>query len=230
MINTYNESKLHRTLKELYQIQNDGRTEVSVGSYICDVVDKSGNIIEIQTKNLGKLLPKLYSLHDTGKNILLVHPLPQTTIIESYSETGEKLSTRKSPKKQNWYTLFTELMGIYPLLQENWFQLEVLLVTVKEIRIKTAEPVQTVNKSRRFRKNWYKKDKELVEIIESKRFSNISDYLALLPEHPDVFCAKDLASKTGTNTAHKIMWVLKKAGIIEPVKKEGRTTYYSTAK
>ncbi|MCQ2982193.1 MAG: hypothetical protein MJ178_05515 [Treponemataceae bacterium] len=226
MINTYNESKLHRTLKELYQIQGDGETEVPIGTYICDVVEKSGNVVEIQTKNLGKLMAKLYALHEAGRKVLLVHPLPAVTIIETCTEDGEPVSRRKSPKKQNWYTLFTELMGIYPLLTENWFQLEVLLVTVKEKRIRTAEPVQLKNNSRRFKKNWYREDKELIEITETRRFSCPQDYLALLPEHPDVFCAKDLAGLAGANTAHKIIWVLKKAGIIAPVKKEGRTTYY----
>lgn len=227
MINTYNESKLHRTLKELYQIQNDGETEIPVGSYICDVVEKNGDVIEIQTKNLGKLMAKMYALHDAGRKVLLVHPIPAVTVIETYDETGNLISRRKSPKKQNWYSLFTELMGIYPLLKEDWFQLEALLVTVREKRIRTAEPVQLKNNSRRFRKNWYKEDKELVEITETKRFSAPADYLALLPDHPDVFCAKDLAAATGTSNAYKIMWVLKKAGMIEPVEKRGRTTWYS---
>ncbi len=227
MINTYNESKLHKTLKELYQIQYDGTVEVPVHSYVCDVVKPDGDVIEIQTKNLGKLLPKLYALHEEGKKILLVYPLPQKTIIESYSEDGLLLSSRKSPKKQNWYSLFSELMGIYPLLRESWFQLEVLLVTVKDIRIKTDTPIQLKNKSRRFKKNWYKENKELVEIVDTKRFSKPEDYLSLLPTHEDIFCAKDFTPVTGSTDAYKILWVLKKAGIIAPVKKEGRTTYYS---
>ena len=60
---TLNESKLHNSLKILYQEIYDGQTEVEQDGHIYDIVSKNGNIIEIQTKNLAKLLPKI--LHNT---------------------------------------------------------------------------------------------------------------------------------------------------------------------
>ena len=103
---------------------------------------------------------------------MLVYPQPTINIIETYTEDGLLISKRTSPKKLNWYSLFDELMGIYPILLEDWFTLEVLQTTIIEKRIKTPEPIQLINKSRRHRKDWYKKGKELLSINDSKTFTN----------------------------------------------------------
>ena len=60
MINTYNETKLHKTLKEIYAMKHDGaRTEVTCGKYIADILLEDGGIIEIQTGTLASLAPKI---------------------------------------------------------------------------------------------------------------------------------------------------------------------------
>lgn len=58
---TINESNLHHSLKVLYSEIYQGKTEVEQDGYIYDIVSKNGNIIEIQTKNLSKLLNKIQS-------------------------------------------------------------------------------------------------------------------------------------------------------------------------
>ena len=65
MINTYNETDLHKFFKEKYAKENQGNqgfTEVKVGEYICDIFTKESSIIEIQTTSLYKLVPKIESL------------------------------------------------------------------------------------------------------------------------------------------------------------------------
>ena len=79
---TLNESKLHNSLKILYQEIYDGQTETEQDGFIYDIVTKNGNIIEIQTKNLAKLLPKILKTTENGHNIKLIHPVPITTRIE----------------------------------------------------------------------------------------------------------------------------------------------------
>ena len=56
---TLNESKLHNSLKILYQELYEGQTEVEQDGHVYDIVTKNENVIEIQTKNLAKLLPKM---------------------------------------------------------------------------------------------------------------------------------------------------------------------------
>ena len=235
---TLNESKLHHSLKILYQEIYEGYTEASQDGFIYDIVTKNGNIVEIQTKNLAKLLPKILKTIENGHNIKLIHPIPLTTRIELSNEKGKVISKRKSPKKGCIYDVFRELTGIYPVMTNPHFSLEVVEIEMTEERVRTNEPVQSKNGRRRYRRNWLKTGKRLDEIINTRRFSSASDYLKLLPPLPQKFCAKDL--KTALNKlpdiprrsvdAHLIIWVLSHAGIIEQVKSKSRTKYYKKAK
>lgn len=232
---TLNESKLHNSLKILYQELYEGQTEVEQDGHIYDIVTKNGNIIEIQTKNLAKLLPKILDTIEKGHNVKLVHPLPLVTIIELKDEEGNIISKRKSPKKGSIYSIFRELTGIYPLMTNPHFSLEVVEIEMTEERVRTAEPVQSKNGRRRFRRNWLKTGKRLDTIINTRRFSKAEDYLTLLPALPQPFCAadlkkaissqKDLPARAASN-AHLILWVLSHAGLIEQTETKGRTKYY----
>ena len=70
MINTYNESELHKTLKLYYAELYGGQTEIQFHKWICDIQTPSGTIIEIQTSNLAALKEK-----DTiGSKMDLIRP------------------------------------------------------------------------------------------------------------------------------------------------------------
>ena len=232
---TLNESKLHNSLKILYQEIYEGQTEVEQDGHIYDVVSKNGNVIEIQTKNLAKLLPKILDTIEKGHNVKLVHPVPVITRIELQDENGKIISNRKSPKKGSIYSIFRELTGIYPLITNPHFSLEVLEIEMTEERTRTTEPVQSKNGRRRFRRNWIKTGKRLDTIVKTIRFSKAEDYLALLPPLPESFCAKDLKNAIATQkdlparaagNAHLIIWVLVHAGLIDFIDTKGRTKYY----
>ncbi len=231
---TLNESKLHNSLKILYQELYKGQTEVEQDGHVYDIVSKNGNIIEIQTKNLAKLLPKILDTIEKGHNVKLVHPIPLVTRIELKDEEGKIISNRKSPKKGSIYSIFRELTGIYPLLTNPHFSLEVLEIEMTEERVRTNEPVQSKNGRRRFRRNWIKTGKRLDTIVNTIRFSKPEDYLKLLPPLPQPFCAKDLRQALDENPdipkrtadAHLIVWVLSHAGLIEHTETKGRTKYY----
>ena len=231
---TLNESKLHNSLKILYQELYEGQTEVEQDGHVYDIVSKNGNIIEIQTKNLAKLLPKILDTIEKGHNVKLVHPIPLVTRIELKNEEGKIISNRKSPKKGSIYSIFRELTGIYPLLTNPHFSLEVLEIEMTEERVRTNEPVQSKNGRRRFRRNWIKTGKRLDTIVNTIRFSKPEDYLKLLPPLPQPFCAKDLRLALDENPdipkrtadAHLIVWVLSHAGLIEHTETKGRTKYY----
>lgn len=231
---TLNESKLHNSLKILYQELYEGQTEVEQDGHVYDIVSKNGNIIEIQTKNLAKLLPKILDTIEKGHNVKLVHPIPLLTRIELKDEEGKIISNRKSPKKGSIYSIFRELTGIYPLLTNPHFSLEVLEIEMTEERIRTNEPVQSKNGRRRFRRNWIKTGKRLDTIVNTIRFSKPEDYLKLLPALPQPFCAKDLRQALDENPdipkrtadAHLIVWVLSHAGLIKQVEMNARSKFY----
>ena len=231
---TLNESKLHNSLKILYQEIYEGNVEVEQDGHVYDIVTKNGNVIEIQTKNLAKLLPKILDTIEKGHNVKLVHPIPVINRIELSDEDGNIISKRKSPKKGCIYDLFPELTGIYPLITNLHFSLEVLEIEMTEERSRTSEAVQSKNGRRRFRRNWLKTGKRLDTIINTRRFSKPEDYLALLPTLPQTFCAKNLKEaidklpdipKRSAN-AHLILWVLSHAGLLTQSETKGRTKYY----
>lgn len=232
---TLNESKLHHSLKILYQEIYEGQTEVEQDGHIYDIVTKNGNIIEIQTKNLAKLLPKILDTIEKGHNVKLIHPVPLVNRIELKDEKDKVLSKRKSPKKGCIYDIFRELTGIYPLMTNPHFSLEIVEIEMTEERVRTTQPVQSKNGRRRFRRNWNKTGKRLETIINTRRFSKPEDYLALLPPLPQTFCAKDLKNAISSQkelparaagNANLILWVLSHAGLIEHTETKGRSKYY----
>ncbi|MBO4533711.1 MAG: hypothetical protein J5726_08475 [Treponema sp.] len=223
-INTYNESSLHNTLKIFYAEKYGGRTEVEADGHIYDILCDDGQVIEIQTKNLSKLAGKIKDAIEHGHKVRLVYPLVYRTRIILTSENGELISNRLSPKKGCIYDILRELTGMTELLLNKKFTLEVITINMIEHRVRTVAPVQTNNKSRRFRKNWLKVNKRLDEVLETKQFKTKKDYLALLPKAlPEEFCAKDLKLP---KYAHILLWVLSRIPVIEQTKTKGKTKYY----
>lgn len=233
---TLNESDLHKSLKILYSETQEGITEVSRDGYIYDIVTNSNEIIEIQTKNLSKLLPKILNTIESGYNVKLVHPVVISKRIDLYSQNGTLIYSRKSPKKGSLYTLFDELTGIYPVLLNPKFSLDVIEINMIEERLKLDEKVQSKNKQRRFRKDWIKTNKKLDKILNIRTFKSKEDYLKLLPEGLNKnFCAKDLAIKFENNKiisnkilnySHLILWVFLHMNIIEYIETKERRKYY----
>ena len=118
-INTYNESSLHNTLKTLYSVTKNGRTEVNLNGYIYDIITDDEGIFEIQTKNLSKLLPKVMTTLEGGGKITVVYPIIAEKKVVLYDDDGNILSKRKSPKKQTIYSIFDELTGLTYLSSLN---------------------------------------------------------------------------------------------------------------
>ena len=239
-INTYNESSLHNTLKTLYSVTKNGRTEVNLNGYIYDIITDDEGIFEIQTRNLSKLLPKVMTTLEGGGKITIVYPIIAEKKVVLYDDDGNILSKRKSPKKQTIYSIFDELTGIYPVLLDKNFTLEILEIKMIEERKRTSEPVQSKNSRRRFKKDWVKTNKRLEEIIRTHQFKNKKDYISLLPSNlPETFCAKDLAAafnsagtypKEAEKKAHLILWVLSRMELIEFTEIKNRNRHYKIAK
>lgn len=236
---TLNESSLHNTLKKIYAYQNNGQTEIELNSHIYDIVTRENEIIEIQNQNLSHLLPKIKDTIEKGMRIKVVYPVIVTKNIELYDKNSLLIKKSKSPVKGCVYSIFKEIKGIYQVLLNPLFTLEVPFITITEIRLQEEDAVQSQNKLRRYKRNWNKNNKKLNEILETKSFTCREDYLSLLPaDLPEEFYSRDLATslkaiKTPAriyNNSNLILWVLNKMDLIELTRKEKRRNYYKIKK
>ena len=217
VINTLNESHLHRTLKRFYAEQIEGsQTEIKVGKYICDIVCPGKEIIEIQTTSLGHLLTKIMFFIQQKYKIKVVYPLPVIKYIETKDLSANKISKRKSPLSKTIYKgLFRELTALYPILLNKNFTLEVIEISYTEERIKESQLKQSQNNLRRFKKNWNKTGKRLESIGQSHVFHRKKSYIKLLPQDlPENFTAKEIYSllkkqgiKTDMQNVRLLCWL-----------------------
>ncbi len=234
---TLNESSLHQTLKKLYEYQTDGSTEVEKFGHIYDIITKDGEIIEIQNKNLKQIFPKIKDTLEKGLKIKVVHPVVIRKNIELKDKEGSIIKKSHSSKKGSVYDIFREAAGIYSVLFDKNFTLEVPEINITEIRIKEESEVQSKNKKRRYKKDWNKINKKLDEINQIHTFKTEKDYLTLLPVGlPEEYGAKDLAKHLKEeklcpariyNNSNLIIWFLKKTGLIIQTKTEGKSHYYT---
>lgn len=244
MINTYNESNLHATLKKRYALESNGTMEVRLDNtpWICDILSETGDVIEIQTSNLSALTEKVEYILETGRKVTIVHPISSIKWIELYKNDGTLIHKKKSPKKA---TIFDSLRGmtqICPLFLHKNCRLEVLFCEITEMRRETGEPSQNATKSRRRLKTWLPMGKRLEKIIEKKRFDSESDWKTLIPqslrEHSktseplqfrtiDFYNAlKDEAGAKNARWASLLIWILLKMKILEVAEVKGRSKFY----
>ena len=235
MINTLNESQLHKALKSLYAIQNrNSKTEVEFGPYIVDIMEENGTIIEIQTASLSHLLAKLNYCISKNRKVIVVHPIFSEKYIETYSQNGKLISSRKSPQKKNIYGEFRELTKLSKLLLNPLLQIDFVNCAIIEVRTTTDSPVQSKNGRRRVKKAWLKTEKKLKTLYNTSIFNSPQSYLSLLPEScRKTFIIKKIYSdlkKEGEKISEQdvrfYVWVLTKAGILS-VNKENKTYVYT---
>ncbi len=235
MINTLNESQLHKTLKTFYLTQNtEALAEQQIGKYIVDIYTKEGGVIEIQTASLSHLKSKIQYFIEHKKNITVVYPLVRQKYIETYSVNKELKSRRKSPSKKSIYSIFRELTSLTDFLENEYFYLHIVEVAITEERICTVSPVQSANKRRRFYKNWLKTGKRLEEIGKTTILHSKKDYLSLLPQNlSNEFTLKEVYNsfiseniKIKEQELRLMLWVYTHAGFISEAGKKSRSKIY----
>ena len=246
MINTLNESQLHKALKTFYAVQFSAQQEVQVERWICDLVCPDGGIVEIQTRNVSSLKEKIAGLLKLGRSVTIVHPIIKEKIIETCAADGTLVSRRKSPKKESLYSQLKEFTGLKDFLLDKKLTVICPEITIEEKRIVCEKPEQSKNKRRRFKKNWQKDGKALLTIGTSWKLNGKKDWLGLLPraviqgqkrrgEKAAVlpFCAATVRDafiaeqkKEAAPCANLLLWLLRETGLIQRVPREGRAFYY----
>ena len=220
VINVYNENPLHAALKS-YLVGDGGAFEVPVDGYVADCVD-DGVLIEIQTRNFGKMRRKLQSLL-ARHPVRLVHPIPAEKWIVRVDVAGKPLGRRKSPKRGRWEEVFKELVAFPRLLLETNFTLAVVMVRVEEVRV-------VGGKRRRRGQDWRQLERRLLEVVDQRLFTTPSDLLREIPAAlPTPFTTGDLARSLSMQRwlSQKMAYCLREMGAIRPVGKTRNEILYA---
>lgn len=214
-----NETELHEQLKHLYA-GDDGATELDVDGFVVDVV-RGDELVEIQSRGFAKLRRKITTL--AGSHLIrVVHPIAAETLITKLSDTGELLSSRRSPRKGRVEEVFRELTSIADLLPNPAVTVEVVLVRAVETRVDDG------------RGSWRRRGvsivaRQLGAVVETRAFRSARDYLAILPrELSGRFTNADLIAASGLRyrDAQPITSALRKMRLLELVDKRGREQVY----
>ena len=238
MINTLNESQLHKALKTFYAVQFSAQEEVKLGRWYCDLVCPDKRVVEIQTKNVGALKEKIHWLLKEGRRVMVVHPIIAQKTIETYGQDGALISRRKSPKKESLWSELREFTSLAEFLCDKKLSILMPEITMAEKRVQSEEAQQSKNKRRRFKKSWQKTDKALLTIGATYKLCGKKDWLSLLPRaalRPDAepFSAATIRDafiaeqkKEAAPHANLLLWLLRKASLITRVPHEGRAFFY----
>ena len=225
-INLYSEHSLHATLKEYLAGPGD-RLEVLVGGRVVDLVRADGELVEVQTGSLGKIVPKVLALAAAGHKVRIVHPIAAEREIRRLDPTTQELlSVRRSPKRGDVYSLFDELVKAAGLIASRNVTVEVLIVRTAEFKTRDGSG------------SWRRRgdrliDRELVEVLSTRSFRTRGQWLALIPKTlPPPWSSAALGEALGIapDRARKILYCLARAGLLVEAKKDGRLKTYVAAR
>jgi hypothetical protein len=225
-IGTLGEKSLHAALKEWYTRPGDLLEWSVEGKYIVDIFrpatdTASGQCIEIQTRSLGKLKPKLAFLLERGP-VRLVYPIAQERHIVRIDADGEIVSRRKSPKRGTIFHLFPELASLPAWVSHPNFVLEVPLICEEEFWLDDGRGSWR-------RKHWSIYDRRLLDVCETVSLSVPADYAALLPIGlPEPFDTQELAQALHLprSLAQKMAYCLREMAALEVAGRRGRAMLY----
>jgi hypothetical protein len=219
---TGQESGLHRTLKYRYTGAG-GEIESVRGNYICDGINKKGEIIEVQTGSFGPLKQKVKDLAVQGK-VRIIHPIILRKDIEVYDSEGNRLYRRRSPRRGSEWDLFRALIHAPEFPETAGLTIELALVEVREKRV-------TDGKGSWRRRGVSIADRELSAWQGSVSLAKKRDYRRFIPfGAKERFTAKDLAEKAEIDRvlASKALYVLQKINLVQRIERKGRAWIYQT--
>jgi hypothetical protein len=220
-IGLLNEKPLHASLKEWYA-QPEDQLEVPVDGFVIDIV-RDGLLLEIQSGNFASIKSKLQTLARSHR-VRLIYPIAlEKWIIKAAKDDGG-VSRRKSPRRGRAEDLFWEMVRIPQMMADPNFSLEVLMIREEEVW-------RYEGKRNWRRKGWAVQERRLLEVVERRLYEEPEDWLAFLPRDPGDFTVRDLAEAAGIRKllAGKMVYCLRKAGLIELTGKQGQANLYRMA-
>ena len=220
---TLREGSLHAALKARYAAAIAGaRVEAAVDGFVVDVLGDD-ELVEIQTASFASARRKLERLVDAHR-VLLVHPIPVEKWLVRVDGDGVILSRRRSPKRGVGLDLFDELVRIPALVAHPNFRIELALISEEEIR----GPIP-IGARYRYPREWWRLDRRLLEVVETRRIDTPADLACLLPIGlPERFTTADIvgASRRSKRLAMRAVYCLERTGAITRLARSGRLIVY----
>lgn len=216
-IGSLKETPFHAALKQLV-FPPGSRFEVPVDGYVIDVV-APGLLIEVQTRSVGRLRPKLGALLPCHR-VRLVMPLAQAKWIEKRGPDGRG-TRRRSPKRERPLHVFSELVGIADALAHP--NLEIELVLTDQLEVREHVPGKAWR-----RRGWVVTGRELICVNERLLFRGPADLRGLLPTFEEPFTSRELAERAVVTPrlAGQALYTLHRAGELQRVGKRGNAYLY----
>ena len=215
------EKTLHRTLKYLLEPDSSYHEVEFLGS-VADIKNQEG-IIEIQTRELDKLAPKLEKFLPQI-NVTIVHPvIERKTIHYIDTYTGESLPPRKSPIRKHPHSALPELAKLLDFIPNDNLTIFLVFINAEDIR-------RLHGKIRVGRKSTAKIDCIPTSVNSVLVLNKTRDYIALLPKNLlSGFTAAEFERITRLKglDAHISIKFLMKLGVLTREKGDGGAYLYS---
>ena len=171
---------------KLYFEPNPDFHEVKLNGFVADICNAEG-IIEIQTRNLGKLKRKLEVFLEQMP-VTIVYPIARTKYLCWVDEeTGDVTGRRKSPKTGSAWDLFRELYQLRSFLTHPNFCVCAALIDLEEYRLLNGWSRDKKRGSTRY-------DRIPIQLVELVYLMTAEDYRAIVPNTlPKKFTSKDFS-------------------------------------
>ena len=214
------EKVLHAGLK-LYFEPNPDFHEVKLNGFVADICNAEG-IIEIQTRNLGKLKRKLEVFLEQMP-VTIVYPIARTKYLCWVDEeTGDVTGRRKSPKTGSAWDLFRELYQLRSFLTHPNFCVCAALIDLEEYRLLNGWSRDKKRGSTRY-------DRIPIQLVELVYLMTAEDYRAIVPNTlPKKFTSKDFSKAVhiSLSSAQRALLILYQLGVVQRVEKQKNAYIY----
>ena len=218
MIETLNEHSLHSKLKSIF-CPFDGKIEVPIGSFTCDIVCSNGKIIEIQTGNFHNIVKKLNALLK-DYIIEIIYPISVNSYIKTLDAENKTLRCKMSPLHGCIFQVCKEMSCIKHLSHNK--NLKIRLVYIESLVTKIDD-----KKGRSRYKNPRIINKELIKIVREEFYPTM---IALVETMLDMlgekFSTEDIKQKGYKRRANYVIWFYKSLHLIEECGKIGNLKLY----
>ena len=196
------------------------RREVRVAGFRIDAIDETGRLSRSSRGLLGPLCGKLQRLLPQHR-LRIVKPvvLSRRLVQTSARWRIDVISVRRSPKRGTLVDIFDDLIGLVRIFPHANLDIEVLGVTIDEVRIR-----------RRRRPGYSVADRRLGEIRETATLATAGDLWSLLPAEcydRDPFTTVELATRLGKPVwfAQRVAYCLRKTGASPRRRQERKPAY-----
>ena len=222
------EKRLHSVFKrwicddfDTHEQKVPGRGERS-RKFVADVLTKEGEIFEIQTADLYPMKKKIdFYMSETDHPVTVLHPLiGKKQILWMHPETGE-ITPARSTLREGVLHGVAQLKAYIPYLCTPRFHLIFPVIEADEYRLLDGWGKGGKRGSHRY---------ELLPraLTEVYRLSTREDFLAIFPEMPPEFTAKEFGKSTRLRgyDLYDVLAVFEGLGIIEKCGTRGRAALW----